>query len=65
MKFIHVKMEEFVPIKRTVASNVLAEMAMAGYCALKKVYDAYITFDCLLPTNMNTLIYELYNANPN
>ena len=36
-------MEVFVPIKRTVASNVLAEMDMAGYCALKKAYDAYIT----------------------
>ena len=36
-------MEVFVPITRSVVSNVLAEMDMAGYYAHKKVYDAYIT----------------------
>ena len=40
MKFIRVKMEVFVPMKKTVASNVLAEMDMVDNCATKKVYHS-------------------------
>ena len=33
-------------------------------CTQKGIRCIY-HFDCLLPTNLNTLIYELFNANPN
>ena len=51
MKFIRVKMEVFVPMKKTVASNVLAEMDMVDNCATKKVYHSLIIhyFQVLVP----------------
>ena len=63
MKFIRVKMGVFVPTRRTVASNVLAEMDMVDYCVIKKVYDAY-HFDSLFSTNINIFMnYIMRNRN--